>query len=267
MATAAPRAPGDLQPPDARGRRAFYDPAAFAFLSELRLRFAALRAEAQEVVNRLALLDLLYGMKPRASKAGFDGEWARYYLESVGMSYRLNHRQSPETSRALALIPGLVAAGFYVLGPRSHVLPHTGICENILRGHFGLICPDDCGLRIGDETRSWVEGEFLVFDDTLEHEAWNRSDRTRVVFHFDFLHPADQDPAVWRQQLRTIREINVRHDPTMHAWLTAAEVAVPDADLQAEIDATMRAERATHEGEARYQAIRSMVETLGLIYV
>jgi len=248
-------------------RRGFYDAASFPFLETLRPRFAALRAEAQEVVNRLALRELLYGVEPRSVNDGFVGEWARYYLESAGMSFGVNRRHCPETSRTLALIPGLVAAGFYILGPRSHVLPHTGICENILRCHFGLICPQECALRIGDDARSWVEGEFLVFDDTIEHESWNRSDRTRAVFHFDFLHPLDQDPDVWVRQLRAVREMSIRRDPGKHVWLTAGEVTTHDVDLMTEIDATTRTLRATPEGEARYQSIRAMVETLGLIYV
>ena len=28
-----------------------------------------------------------------------------------------------------------------------------------------------------------------MFDDTYEHEAWNRSSRTRVVLIFDLWHP------------------------------------------------------------------------------
>jgi aspartyl/asparaginyl beta-hydroxylase (cupin superfamily) len=42
---------------------------------------------------------------------------------------------------------------------------------------------------VGLETRSWGEGECLVFDDTVEHEAWNRSAKTRVVLLLDFLRP------------------------------------------------------------------------------
>ena len=36
-----------------------------------------------------------------------------------------------------------------------------------------------------------VEGKAWVFDDTIEHEAWNRSDQTRVILLFD----------VWRAEL------------------------------------------------------------------
>jgi beta-hydroxylase len=43
-------------------------------------------------------------------------------------------------------------------------------------------------MRVGLETRSWREGECLVFDDTVEHQAWNRSAKTRFLL-LDFLRP------------------------------------------------------------------------------
>jgi beta-hydroxylase len=39
---------------------------------------------------------------------------------------------------------------------------------------------------VGDQVQDWQEGKCLVFDDTTEHEAWNRGDRTRVVLLIDF---------------------------------------------------------------------------------
>ncbi len=36
-----------------------------------------------------------------------------------------------------------------------------------------------------------VEGSAWVFDDTIEHEAWNRSGQTRVILLFE----------VWRPEL------------------------------------------------------------------
>jgi len=56
-------------------------------------------------------------------------------------------------------------------------------------------------MRVGPETRSWREGECLIFDDTVEHEAWNRARNTRVDLLFDFLRPGisidmqDEPPA------------------------------------------------------------------------
>jgi beta-hydroxylase len=46
-----------------------------------------------------------------------------------------------------------------------------------------------CGIRVGQEFRSWREGGSLVFDDTLEHEAWNDTQGTRVVLFVDFVRP------------------------------------------------------------------------------
>ena len=37
-----------------------------------------------------------------------------------------------------------------------------------------------------DETRQWQEGRCLIFDDTVQHEAWNNSDLPRGVLLLDF---------------------------------------------------------------------------------
>lgn len=55
-----------------------------------------------------------------------------------------------------------------------------------------------CRLRVGDETRAWREGEVLIFDDSLQHEA--TADATaecpRVVLIFDIWHPDLSAPEV-----------------------------------------------------------------------
>ncbi len=55
--------------------------------------------------------------------------------------------------------------------------------------HLPLIIPDACGIRVGFEQRQWHVGEVIVFDDTIEHEAWNLSDELRVVLIFDVWNP------------------------------------------------------------------------------
>jgi aspartyl/asparaginyl beta-hydroxylase (cupin superfamily) len=44
-------------------------------------------------------------------------------------------------------------------------------------------------LRVGDETRQWHDGQCLVFDDYLEHEAWNHTEQDRIVLIVDLWHP------------------------------------------------------------------------------
>ena len=95
-----------------------------------------------------------------------------------------------------ATVPGLTTAGFSRLAPGTHIKPHKGWVTTVYRAHLGLVVPDDrCALRVGDESRTWSEGDVLVFDDTAEHEAWNRSDHTRTVLLFDFLRPGHEKSA------------------------------------------------------------------------
>ena len=55
--------------------------------------------------------------------------------------------------------------------------------------HLPLMVPENCALKVGGELHEWQEGRVVVFDDTYEHEAWNRSDKTRVVLIFDLWNP------------------------------------------------------------------------------
>jgi aspartyl/asparaginyl beta-hydroxylase (cupin superfamily) len=55
--------------------------------------------------------------------------------------------------------------------------------------HLPLVVPEGCAMRVGDETRPWREGELTIFDDSIEHEAWNRGDGTRTVLLFEIWRP------------------------------------------------------------------------------
>jgi aspartyl/asparaginyl beta-hydroxylase (cupin superfamily) len=72
-----------------------------------------------------------------------------------------------------------------------------------MRYHLGLLIPEpaeQCGIRVDTETRHWAEGQSMIFDDTYEHEAWNDTDKTRVVLFVDFVRPL-RAPARWLNAL------------------------------------------------------------------
>lgn len=115
--------------------------------------------------------------------------WTVFGFYSYGIRLDKNCRLCPETTRALEQVPGLVNAGFSHMKPNTHITPHTGRPEGVLRCHLGVIVPEHCAIRVGNETRTWEEGKCMVFDDTVEHEAWNKSDRSRVVLLLDFQAP------------------------------------------------------------------------------
>ena len=55
--------------------------------------------------------------------------------------------------------------------------------------HLPIIVPGRSRFRVGNETREWVEGRAWLFDDTMEHEAWNDSDVPRYILICDIWNP------------------------------------------------------------------------------
>ncbi|HLI65430.1 MAG TPA: aspartyl/asparaginyl beta-hydroxylase domain-containing protein [Caulobacteraceae bacterium] len=121
--------------------------------------------------------------------------WGAFHLFHEGREVAWNAKRAPKTMAALAQAPQPTlpnrspASMFSVLQPRTRIPPHTGIANVRLVTHLALIVPDGCGFRVGSETRHWREGEAWVFDDTIEHEAWNDSDEPRTILICDVWNP------------------------------------------------------------------------------
>jgi beta-hydroxylase len=78
-------------------------------------------------------------------------------------------------------------AGFSRLKPNTIIYPHFGHKGNFLRAHLGLEVPEgDCALEVEDRTIIWEVGKMVIFDDRKLHNAWNRTDKERVVLLLDF---------------------------------------------------------------------------------
>ena len=122
--------------------------------------------------------------------------WSAFHLVQAGRRVEENAARCPRTMAALADAPQPRQCGrtpnamFSLLKPRTRIPAHTGSSNSRLLVHLPLIVPPQCGFRVGNETREWVPGSAMVFDDTIEHEAWNDSDALRVVLIFDIWHPA-----------------------------------------------------------------------------
>ncbi len=122
-------------------------------------------------------------------------DWGAIFLWEFGRPNPAIHAACPQTVAALeafqrADIPGRGPTAFFsLLKPRTRIPPHTGVTNIRSIVHLPLIVPQGCGFRVGGETREWREGEAFVFDDTIEHEAWNDSDHLRAVLIFDVWNP------------------------------------------------------------------------------
>jgi aspartate beta-hydroxylase len=121
--------------------------------------------------------------------------WSAFHLLKDGLPVPENVAKCPRTMALLEGAPQPDQPGrtptamFSLLKPKTRIPAHVGVSNARLVTHLPLIVPPDCGFRVGNETRSWQPGQAWVFDDTIEHEAWNNSEQLRVVLIFDIWHP------------------------------------------------------------------------------
>lgn len=116
--------------------------------------------------------------------------WRALFLYSAGERLINEVNCFRRTYEALDRIPMVKTAFFSVMPPGCVIPPHRGPFNGVLRLHLGISIPKgDCAISVGGETRSWRNGAALVFDDSYEHTAWNRTDETRIVLFVDFLRP------------------------------------------------------------------------------
>ena len=180
----------------------FYERAAFPWLESLEAATEDIRGELLAVLKEDSAFQPYVQRSSRLPHTDAQGlldnpAWSAFYLWQHGELVAGNAARCPKTVQALAGVPLAhmrnrgASVLFSLLQPGAHIPPHTGEMNTRLICHLPLIVPENCQLRVGNETRTTVEGRAWVFDDTLEHEAWNRSERTRVILLLE----------VWRPEL------------------------------------------------------------------
>jgi beta-hydroxylase len=156
----------------------FFDNALFPWLPEIERQWTVIRDEL------VALQDGEFS--PWPEKHFYNQGWGVYGLFGWGVRLDRNCDKVPRTSALIQTIPGMLNAGFSRMKPRTHIKPHKGYPEGLLRLHVPLIVPEGCVFRVENELKHWKAGECFVFDDCLAHEAWNGSNHTRTVLLVDF---------------------------------------------------------------------------------
>ena len=175
----------------------FHDRAEFPGLGALEARTGEIRAEFEALVASEAAELVPYVQYPdhlplrQWKELNRNKQWTAIHLVQNGKRAEANARHCPRTLEAIAAFPqpqvpdASPNSMFSLLAPNTRIPPHTGVANTRLVCHLPLIVPPGCGFRCGGTTVEWKEGEAFVFDDTIEHEAWNDSDQLRVVLIFD----------------------------------------------------------------------------------
>ena len=146
------------------------------------------------------------GRKGSRRRGKAEPEWREYVLFGYGDGDpRVNEadarKYAPRTMTAIeSLVPQAVdmarrGAGeviFSILAPGTRLKPHCASTNARLTCHLGLMVPKDnekARIRVGEEWRTWKEGQCLFFDDSYEHEVSQMGDTLRAVLLLRFWHP------------------------------------------------------------------------------
>ncbi|WP_324806566.1 aspartyl/asparaginyl beta-hydroxylase domain-containing protein [Sphingomonas sp. LY29] len=121
-------------------------------------------------------------------------DWSALFLCENGETFDDAIAQCPHTWDTVQAAPlprmtNSPTVMFSWLRPGAKIAPHTGTHNTRLTCHLPLIVPPGCGFRVGNEVREWQVGKLMVFDDSIEHEAWNESGKNRLVLIFDIWRP------------------------------------------------------------------------------
>ncbi len=122
-------------------------------------------------------------------------DWSAFYIWKNGKLVHENALRCPHTVEAISKVPLANITNrspsvlFSLMRPGAHIPKHNGLINTRLIAHLPIIVPAGCRFRVGNEVKEWQAGKVWVFDDTIEHEAWNASDQTRVILLFEINRP------------------------------------------------------------------------------
>lgn len=179
----------------------YFDQSLFPWTAELERNTDIIRNELLEVlrdekgIEPFLKFDSEADIPKYLAGAGGKPAWDAFFFYRHGVRYEENCKRCPRTTAILDASPLVHIREhapeicFSVLTPGTHILPHRGVTNIRLVTHLPLIVPPNCALSVGGEVHEWQAGKCVTFDDTFEHEAWNRGDETRVVLITDCWNP------------------------------------------------------------------------------
>ncbi len=179
----------------------FHDRSLFPWLPKLEAATDMIRAELEIALEKAKGEFSPYVAYPPGSPVGQWGDlnnsmnWRSLWLWKDGQRQDEACAVCPGTAALLEDLPLADQPGFAptvlfsALEAHTRIPPHTGSTNTRLLVHLPLILPGPAGFRVGNETREWKMGEAWVFDDSIEHEAWNDADQLRVIMILDVWNP------------------------------------------------------------------------------
>lgn len=156
----------------------------FPWIQPLEKNWEIIRDEAMSVLRFKEAIPPLSDISPDHAKLDAQKKWRSYFLWGYGFKSDENCLRCPKTTALLNKIPKLRTALFSIHEAGMEIPPHKGVTAGICVIHLGLKIPEkwsNCAIRVEDKTINWRNGKAFVFDDTREHETWNKTKEERVI--------------------------------------------------------------------------------------
>ncbi len=199
----------------------FFERSDFLWLDAFEARAAEIRSEVLRVLvsDRDGLqpyIDFPSGLPlDQFRELNRSRRWSAYFLWNQSDQVAGHIARCPKTAELLETAPRCRIKGraptafFSILDANTRIPAHVGVTNTRCTVHVPLVVPPDCGFRVGATTREWVPGQAWVFDDTIEHEAWNLSDTPRAILIFDIWNPLLT--AAERDMIQTATEVYAQY--------------------------------------------------------
>lgn len=146
-------------------------------------------AIAARVESSPLLAQIVPGQKRVSTSDGVD--WRMLVVRGYGVDVEENMVRMPTLAALVRECPEVTSATISFFGPHKRIPVHTGPFPGVLRFHLGLQVPllEDgqpaAVLTIDGKDYQFADGESLLWDDTLPHEAVNRSGEPRIALLLD----------------------------------------------------------------------------------
>ena len=170
--------------------RPYVEISGFPELAPLAENWQTIRREAQQLLDS-GRIRSARTYNDLGFNSFFKTGWKRFYVKWYDEPLPSAKSLCPRTAELVESIPGINAAMFALLPPRTKLGAHRDPFAGSLRYHLGLVTPnsDLCRIVVDGEPYVWRDGEPVMFDETFIHIAENRSDVARIILFCDIERP------------------------------------------------------------------------------
>ncbi len=157
----------------------------YSFLSTIESNYLDIKTEIENF-NQVSFRNM-EDLSAEQQRIVERNKWKTFFLRVAGKDIERNAAYFPLTMKLLNE-KSIKTVFFSIMEPNTHITPHRGVYKGFLRYHLGLIMPNEknkTAIKIGDAIYYWEEGKAFLFDDTFEHEAWNKTNEQRIILLID----------------------------------------------------------------------------------